>query len=199
MGFLSRLLGRPQRTRVKTTVDHPLVIVNPILGFLNLQGKAGATLAEIDRTALAPLFAANRVSTRDPPLCNVLFLYCSFDTGGSLIGSRATIRDLIIAAQAHVAVVACDTDQKVMARAAKRTVARRGEWPANIVWTLARNGDKFERFFHRIFDAMFYGQTMPVAYVRICPQVPGHHPGIEDLPATVMVMEAGHIVFRQGP
>ena len=140
MGFLSRLLGRPQRTWLKTSVEHPLVIVNPTIGFLNLQGKPGATLAEIDRTALAPLFAVNRVSTRDPPLCNVLFIYCSFDTGGSIIGSRMTIRDMIIAAQAHVAVMACDTDQKVMARAAKKSVAGRAEWPANIVWTLGRNG-----------------------------------------------------------
>jgi hypothetical protein len=144
------------------------------------------------------LFAANRSSTRDPPRCNVLFIYCSFDTGGSIIGSRATVRELIIASQAHIVVMASDIHPKVIPRAARRATARREEWRANIVWTMGRNGDKFERFFRRIFDAMFYGQSMPMAYVKLCPQVRGHHPGIEDLPATIFVAEAGHIVFRQG-
>ena len=67
------------------------------------------------------------------------------------------------------------------------------DWPANIVITLRRNGEHFGRFFHQLFTFMLAGTSMPTAWVQLAPQV--REQQRPDIPATICLMEAGHIVF----
>jgi hypothetical protein len=43
----------------------------------------------------------------------------------------------------------------------------------NLVMTINRNGSKFSDFLDKILFRMFYGDTMPIAWVDLCPQIPG--------------------------
>jgi hypothetical protein len=99
----------PQSERITTTADHPFIIQNPLLAFVNLAGDTGKALMEADRAALSEVFHGNvQVTDRTLPRCNVLFLYCSFEESGRLAGSRFSFRDLIKGAGAHIAVIASD-------------------------------------------------------------------------------------------
>jgi hypothetical protein len=63
------------------------------------------------------------------------------------------------------------------------------------VLTLRRKGTSFVSFFQRLFADMAKGVSMPVAWVRLAPQVPGHeHP---DCPDTIFACEAGQIAFAR--
>jgi hypothetical protein len=74
MGFFSRLLGRSQTIKRKTTGNNPLHISKPVIGFLNLNGDIGASLAETDKAYLEPLFHASQLSNNAVPKCQVLFI-----------------------------------------------------------------------------------------------------------------------------
>jgi hypothetical protein len=188
VGFLSRLLGSKRSTQT-TTFKQPFRIASPRIGFLNLQGGSGESLAEADRAVLAPLFRESHFSTHDVPRCDVLFLYCNVDAGGSIVGAASTVRDLIKSAGAYVAVVASANEPDSYIKA----IGPRGDWNANIVLVIERKGDKFALFFRHLFEAMFNGQSMLMAWVELAPQIPGHdHP---DAPSTIMAAEAGHVAF----
>lgn len=190
MSFFSRLFGRHHSTTQVTTVDRPFRIANPTIGFLNLQGTAGEALVNGDRRALSPLFRNSRVSTDLPPKCEVLFLYCTIDAQGKLVGSSATIRDLIADAGAYIAVVATENQPDSYIKG----VGKRTDWHANIVMVLERKGDKFAVFFRQLFEAMFKGRSMLMAWVELAPQIPGLDQ--PDVPGTIMAAEAGHVTFR---
>jgi hypothetical protein len=47
----------------------------------------------------------------------------------------------------------------------------------NLVMTLKRNDSDFQNFLRKLLFRMFYGDSMPVAWNDLCPQVPGStHP-----------------------
>jgi hypothetical protein len=189
VGFFANLFGgRKSGTRI-TTVDRPFRIPNPTIGFLNLQGASGAELAEADRQALSPLFKESRSSTDTVPKCEVLFLYCTVDAQGRIVGSANGIRDLIKDAGAYVAVVASENPPGSYMKA----LGSRNDWHANIALVIDRKAGKFALFFRRLFEAMFNGQSMLMAWVELAPQIPGQdHP---DAPGTIMAAEAGHVTF----
>jgi hypothetical protein len=58
-----------------------------------------------------------------------------------------------------------------------------------------RRGDKFAQFFHDLFTAMFDGTSMPVAWVKIAPQIPGATH--TNTPESIMSAEVGQIVFSR--
>ncbi len=189
MGFLSNLFGGRKSNNQATTVERPFRIPSPSVGFLNLQGASGAVLAEADRQVLSPLFKASHSSTDTLPKCEVLFLYCTVDAQGKVAGSPSGIRDLIKNAGAYVAVVATENNPDFYIKA----MGSRNDWHANIALVIDRKADKFAIFFRRLFEAMFKGQSMLVAWVELAPQIPGHdHP---DAPGTIMAAEAGHVTF----
>lgn len=180
--------GRKSATRT-TTIDNPFRIANPSIGFFNLQGAAGATLAEADQRVLSPLFKQSRSRSDHVPTCEVLFIYCTVDAQGRVVGSPNGIRDLIKNAGAYVAVVASENDADSYIKA----TASRNDWHANIALVLDRKADKFALFFRRLFEAMFKGQSMLTAWVELAPQIPGReHP---DAPGAIMAAEAGHVTF----
>lgn len=189
MGFLSTLFGSRRSTAQTTTVDRPFRIPSPGIGFLNLQGSSGAALAAADQRVLSPLFKTSHESTDVVPRCEVLFLYCTVDAQGRIEGHSTSIRDLIKQAGAYVAVVASENNPDSYIKA----MGSRNDWHANIALVIDRKGDKLALFFRRLFEAMFNGQSMLMAWVKLAPQIPGQdHP---DAPGTIMAAEAGHVTF----
>ena len=189
MGFLSNLLGGRKPDTQTTSVDRPFRIPNPSIGFLNLQGPPGAALAEADRQVLSPLFKVAHVVADTIPKCEVLFVYCSVDGQGGVMGSPNGIRDLIKNAGAYVAVVATENRPDAYIRG----MNTRNDWHANIALIIDRKGEKLALFFHRLFQEMFNGRSMLTAWVELAPQAPGRdHP---DAPDSIMVAEAGHVTF----
>jgi hypothetical protein len=191
MGLLSKLFGSPTRS-VRTTVNRPLEIQDPTIGFLNLCGEDGVPLLEDDKRALGPLFSQTKVSDRlPPPQCDVLFIYCTLNLEAGVSDPIASPRSLIKAACAYIAVFASENDGKAyIARMGKRT-----DWGANIVMVLNRNGDKFAAFFQHLFAAMFEGQSMPMAWVQLAPQGPS--PKHDEMPSSIFAAEAGHVTFAR--
>jgi hypothetical protein len=190
MGFLSALFGGGTST-VRTTVDRPLEIHNPVIGFLNLLGPAGSQLSEADQRVLGPLFTHTQVSDGLPPRCNVLFIYCTLNARADAPAPTAAPRDLIKAAGAHVAVFASENDSNAYIKC----LGRRTDWGANIVMVLDRNGEKFALFFSRLFAEMFRGRSMLLAWGNLAPQGPGA--AHSELPSAILAAEAGHITFRK--
>jgi hypothetical protein len=64
----------------------------------------------------------------------------------------------------------------------------------NVVMTLDRNGAKFSEFLDKMLFRMFYGDSMPVAWADLCPQVPGtQHP---DAPVCIFWAGRGSVKLR---
>ena len=189
MNFLSRLFSRGRKSSFqRTTADRPLRIANPVIGFLNHAGVAGALLSQADQRVLSPLFKLLRTSEDPPPQCDVLFLYSTIDLEGPV--STPAIRELIKSAGAHIAVIASENSTKAYIK----SVGRRTDWSANIAMIVDRKDDKFALFFHRLFVEMFKGRSMLVVWAELAPQIPGiTH---SDVPDSIMAAEAGHITFE---
>jgi hypothetical protein len=191
MGLLARLLaGRKAQTR-QTTIDNPLRIPNPRLGFLNLQDETGAEKLSTDRRVLLSLFSESEISNAAPPKCDVLFIYCTLDNDGRIAGSETKVRDLITSAGAYIAVIASENASE----AYKNALTPKTGWSANVAMVLTRRGDKLAEFFRTIFERMFRGQSMLVAWVEIAPQAPGSQ--APDAPGVFMAAEAGHVTFAR--
>jgi hypothetical protein len=61
----------------------------------------------------------------------------------------------------------------------------------NLVMTLKRKGPDFPSFLQKLLSRMAYGDTMPVAWNDICPQVPrSHHP---DAPESIFFAGRGGV------
>jgi len=186
VGFLGALFGRDG----KVTWRRPLVIPDPVIGFLNLMGAEGTVLAEADSRALSPLFRSSLDSTYQAPRCDVLFLYCRVDQAGQLQGCDSTLPELITEAGALVIVVASGSDIDSL----MSTVSGKGGWTGNLVLTTDRRGPKFIPFFARLFRRMFEGGSMLTAWTELAPQVPGRDD--PEVPSTVMISRGpGHIAF----
>ncbi len=163
-------------------------IANPVIGFLNHAGVAGALLSQADQRVLSPLFKLLRTSEDPPPQCDVLFLYYTIDLEGPV--STPAIRELIKSAGAHIAVIASENSTEAYIK----SVGRRTDWSANIAMIVDRKDDKFALFFHRLFVEMFKGRSMLVVWAELAPQIPGiTH---SDVPDSIMAAEAGHITFE---
>jgi hypothetical protein len=191
MSFISKLFGAEAST-VRTTVNRPLRINDPTIGFINLSGEAGARLLEADKRVLGPLFSQTKVSDALPaPRCDVLFVYLRLKPEANAPDPSVSPRDLIKSAHAYIAVFAMENDPNAyIKRMGKRT-----DWGANIVMVLDRNGDRFAAFFQRLFTAMFEGQTMPMAWVQLAPQ--GQSPKHDENPSSIFAAEAGHVTFTR--
>jgi hypothetical protein len=123
------------------------------------------------------------------PTCAVLFVYCSLDTEGRIVGRAENVRDVIKRAGAYVAVIASENPGASYIKG----VGRRKDWRANIVMVLDRKGDKFALFFRKLFEETFTGHSMLTTWVKLAPQAAGQWQ--EEAPGTIMAAEAGHITF----
>jgi hypothetical protein len=171
------------------TVDRPFIIRDPAIGFLNLLGEAGARLLEADKQRLGPLFSRTGVSEKLPPArCDVLFIYGSLSQVAEDSRAIASTRPLINAARAYIAVFASDNDPDAIQTAYMERSGKHADWGANIVMTLDRRDDKFAAFFHDLFKAMFEGETMPTAWLRL---------QRDDGPSLIFAAEIGHVTLHR--
>jgi len=179
MGFLLRLFGAP-KVQVQANT----------LGLLDLSGGLATSLAAADRTVLEPLFSRVSESAEGAPRCELLLLYCTIETDGTIRNSRLGLREIIRDAGAPVVVVATPNrgDSYTAAAGRNRRYAR-----ANLVMILDRKGEAFGRFFQRLIADMKRGTPMPVAWVKLAPQSPGvEH---SDCPEAIFACELGQVAF----
>jgi hypothetical protein len=167
-----------------------VVISEPKLGIMNVMGSKALALIGEDQKAFPPLFGKPLESTKGPPKCDVLLLYAHLDESGKVSRSALGLREIIRDSGAIVVIVASEnTGDSYIAGA-----PRKGYGRANLVMTMSRRGKAFPLFFGRLFKAMFEGETMPIAWVHLAPQVPdAEHP---DAPDTIFAAEAGQVTFR---
>jgi hypothetical protein len=175
--FLTRRGGAPR-------------IQSPRLAFLNLKGAASEQILAEDKSALGSMFSAIQESSSTPPPCDVLFIYCDISSDGRISGTTAGLRDIIRNSGARVVVVASENSGESYIASAKKT----GYGHANLVLTLDRRGAVFSTFFSRLFDQMMKGTSMPVAWVKLAPQIPGHDHA--DCPGAIFSAEAGQVAFK---
>jgi hypothetical protein len=172
------------------THQHPFVIQNPKIGFLNLIGASARPLVDEDVTALKPLFSGCLESDGDTPICDVLMIYAAIEADGLIQNASHSLREIIHQSHAPIAVVATENGVQSYIAAGKRP----GAGKANLVMTLQRNGQSFPSFFKELFGMMRHGVTMPTAWVKLAPQSPeGEN---NNVPGTICAMEVTHVVFN---
>ena len=172
-------------------------IYRPAIAFVNLAGSACDDLVAEDHAAVGRIFGADRRIAAVPVTCDVLFLYCRFDASGGIVGERASLRGLIAETRARIAVVATALPSRPpIATAELRALVAAGRHPAvNLVLTTDRRGELFARFFRSVFERMWDGVSMPVAWAQLAPRTLNP---LHDVPATMCMMEAGHVAFSVG-
>jgi hypothetical protein len=173
------------------------VIENPKIAFLNLAGVSCATISGEDRAVIGELFGRNVEVATVPVLCDVLFLYCSFEPSGEIVGQKGTVRSLIRDSGARVAIVASQVPSDLLSdREFQAALTKGNNSPVNLVITLNRNGDNFGRFFKSLFEKMWTGVPMPMAWHLLAPQGPSQQR--DNVPGTICLMGAGQIAFATG-
>jgi hypothetical protein len=190
-----RSLLRGKRSTVESSVsrrvthEHPLVIRQPKIGILNLIGVSARPLIDQDAAALKPLFADCLESEGSIPICDVLMIYATVGANGSIQNASHNLREIVHEAHAPIVVVATENDAQSYIAASKRP----GLGKANLVMTLKRKGQAFPNFFKELFGMMHRGVTMPMAWVKLVPQIPGMKH--ENVPETICAMEVTHVLF----
>jgi hypothetical protein len=74
----------------------------------------------------------------------------------------------------------------------RRMASLLGNRPINLVITLDRKDENFARFYQSLFQMMFAGTSMPMAWVRLAPQLGPQPP---NLPEMWCQMGAGQVAF----
>jgi hypothetical protein len=193
MKWLNSLFGRTtqgSQALRPVTHGHPLVIPNPKIGFLNLVGTSARPLVDEDTAALKPLFADCLEGDSSAPICDMLMIYATVEADGLIQNSSLNLREIIHQVHAPIVVIATENDVQTYIAASKRP----GLGKANLVMTLKRNGQSFPKFFKDLFGMMHHGVTMPMAWVKLVPQIPGMKH--ENVPETICAMEVTHVLFN---
>jgi hypothetical protein len=171
----------------------------PKIAFLNLAGAACAAIVAEDRQAIGELFEPNVQVTTVPVRCDVLFVYCGFEPSGKVVGQTRSLRDLVRETEAQIVVIASEVPGDFIGNGQFSPALSKGDNPpVNLVITLNRNGEKFARFFRSLFELMWAGKSMPMAWVRLAPQAPGN-PQQHDHPGTIFAAERGQVAFTPRP
>ena len=174
----------------RVTRRDPLILRNPKIGFLNLAGARARPLVDEDATALKPLFSQCLTSEGEVPVCDVLMIYATIGEEGLIENASNNLREIIHQAHAPVTVVATENSVQSYIAASKRP----GAGKANLVMTLERNGQIFPNFFKELFGLMHQGVTMPMAWVKLAPQIPGSKH--DNVPGTICAMEVTHVLLE---
>ena len=197
MEWPKRLFGSISETESQVgstwqiTSNNPLIIKSPRIGFLNLIGSSAETIVNEDRAALGPLFSSVEQSNENPPLCDVLVIYGHLESNGHFTGRSDGLRDIIKKSTAPIVIVASGNDSNSYIAAGKDT----GYGRANLIMTLERKGTAFTSFFSQLFDKMFKGKSMLLAWVELAPQIPGTTH--DNCPETIFAAEVSHIIFER--
>jgi len=166
-----------------------LVIRSPRFGILNLKGESAEHLIAEDTDALMPVLGSPVRGSTLAPFCDVLFIYCDVAPDGRIGNFTGTLLDLMQALRAPLVVVASENSGDAYISTTKGQ--KRGR--ANLVMTLSRKERAFSAFFAGLLADMKRGIPMPLAWVKLAPQ--GSIKEHENLPSTIFVCGAGHMVF----
>jgi hypothetical protein len=172
-------------------------IEKPTIAFLNLTGPTYDAIAAKDSEEIGSLFCGKVLITAVPvPICDVLFLYCAIGPSGTVIGQGLSLRDLIGKSRARVAVIASEVPVELLQNTGfQKSLNRGNNSPVNLVITGSRNGDAFGRFFKSLFQLMWTGVPMPIAWTKLAPQSPRQP---RDIPGTICLIEAPQLAFLKG-
>jgi hypothetical protein len=187
--FGGRPASEPSGISRKVTHRHPLIIQSPKIGFLNLVGAAASPLVQEDVTVLKPLFSDCLESDGNAPICDVLMIYATIKADGAVENTERSLRQIISESQAPIVVVATENSAESYIAAGKHPRSSN----ANLVMTLKRNGQIFPEFFKELFGMMHRGITMPMAWVKLAPQIPREQ---KNVPGTICAMEVSHVLFK---
>ena len=110
MTWFKQLFGSTRRI----TVNNPLIIQSPRIGFFNLLGSSAQPMLEEDRAALESLFTAATVSSSGVPTCDVLLIYARVETDGRIGGTIDSLRDIIRKANALIAIMASEMSRTAL-------------------------------------------------------------------------------------
>ena len=193
MGWIQTLLGsstnKPYIAR-RDGID-VLVFPSPRIGFLNLLGEAAETMIADDRMAFESQFATeDELHGTGIPNCDILMIYCVVESDGRIRGTRDGLGDIMRRSRACIVMVASENPLEHYSIAANSA----GDFHANLVLTLSRNGTAFVRFFSQLFTLMMRGTSMPFAWISLAPQAPtAEH---TDCPSTLFMCAAGHVAFK---
>ncbi len=189
MNFLKNLFGSGSTRRI--TQNNPLVVRSPRLGLLNLMGSSAETMLEGDKAALSSLFSSVEQSDVNPPVCDVLLIYGFVEKDGRFTNHSEGLRDIIRISNAPIVIVASENDSQSYIVAGKRT----GYGQANLIMTLERKTTAFTSFFSQLFEMMYKGKSMLIAWVELAPQIPGATH--DNCPETIFSAEISHIIFER--
>ncbi len=166
-----------------------IVIADPTLGIFDLGNGEFSGYIDADQQAFGSHFFSTEASDATPPTCDVLLIYARLLDSGQIEGHGASLRKIIRDSQAAIAIVAVGNSGGAYIAGALNP----GYGHANLVMILERKGSRFGVFFDKLFAAMKRGQTMPVAWEKLVPQVPGleHEGG----PEAIFVCERGQLTF----
>ena len=128
------IVGRRRRRR-------PLLIRSPRLGILNLKGESAEPLITADVDALTPVLGSPLRGSTSAPFCDVLFIYCDVAADGRIGNFSGTLRDLIQTQRAPLVVVASENSGEAYIS----TTRGQKHGRANLVMTLSRSGQRFQR------------------------------------------------------
>jgi hypothetical protein len=167
------------------------LIESPTIGFYDLTRDGSAKIIAADKAALVQFFISSVESTDAPPTCDVLFVYCYFEPSGRIRGSSRSLREMIRDSGAAVVVIATENSGNYYMAAAKE---KENYGQANLVMVLCRKGDIFAKFFQRLFGEMKRGVSMPVAWDKLAPQIPGAKHA--DCPDAIFACEKGQLAFK---
>jgi hypothetical protein len=113
-----------------------------------------------------------------------------------VIGQGLSLRDLIGKSRARVAVIASEVPVELLQNTGfQKSLNRGNNSPVNLVITGSRNGDAFGRFFKSLFQLMWTGVPMPIAWTKLAPQSPRQP---RDIPGTICLIEAPQLAFLKG-
>jgi hypothetical protein len=170
-------------------------VEKPTIAFLNLTGPTCSAIAAKDSVEIGSLFYGKVLVTAVPvPICDVLFLYCAVGPSGAVIGQGLSLRDLIGKSRARVVVIASEVPLELLQNTEfQKSLNRGNNSPVNLVITGNRNGDAFGRFFKSLFQLMWTGVPMPMAWTKLAPSQQ-----TRDIPGTICLIEAPQLAFLKG-
>jgi len=168
-----------------------VTISAPKVAILDLGGPESKPFVASDGAFLRVVFGHVRIADLTELGCDVLFLYAKVAADGAIVGSPWGLRELIRDSGAKVVVFGLANSGKSYVLAGKLKPYGR----ANLVMTLDRCGEAFERFFAALFSKMKTGTPMPIAWVQLNPQAPSsEQPG---RPEAIFACEIGPLVFAE--
>ena len=109
------------------------------------------------------------------------------------MGQPLSLMDVIRDSGAQIAVVASAVRPEIVTSSGfGKSLDVGGGQPTNLVIVLDRNEAAFGRFFRSLFQDMWAGVPMPMAWHKLAPQSPQQPP---DIPGTICLMGAGQVTF----